>query len=88
MDDKRLPRFGLLQRIDEIVWSSKCRIIKVSSFYRRRSQKTWNEVIRSDLKEWKVSKDIAKGTNAWNSFIRNCSIHTSMIYSKQMLQQM
>ena len=41
-----------------------------SSFPRGLPGKTWDEVIRNDLKGRKVSKDIAKGRNARKSFIR------------------
>ena len=38
--------------MDETSWSSKRRIFKVScSFPRERLRKTWNEVIRSDMKK-------------------------------------
>ena len=36
------------------------------------------EVIRSDLKESKVSKNIAKDINAWKFLIRNRPTHGSM----------
>lgn len=37
-----------------------------------------NEVIRSEPKEKKVIKDIAKGRNTWKFFIKNCPIHANM----------
>ena len=44
--------FGNLERMEETAWSSKYRTFKVSrSFSRGRPRKTWDEVIRSDLKE-------------------------------------
>ena len=43
-----------------------------------KDDQTWNEVIRSDLKERKIIKDITKENNAWKSFMRNPSIHASM----------
>ena len=39
------------------------------SFPRRRHRKKWNEAIRSNLNERKVSKDLAKDRNAWSSLI-------------------
>ena len=46
-----------MERIEESAWS-KCRTFKVtSSFLRERPRKTWNQIIRIDLKERKVSKD-------------------------------
>ena len=63
-----------MERIEESAWS-KCRTFKVtSSFLRERPRKTWNQIIRIDLKERKVSKD----RNAWNFFVRNRAIHASM----------
>ena len=44
----------------EIACSSKYRTFKVSnSFLRGQSRKTWKQVIRSDLKEAKVSEELA-----------------------------
>ena len=58
--------------MEESALSSKWRTFKVGdSLSRGRIRKTWNEVIRSDLKERKVNKDIIKDKNAWKSFIRN-----------------
>ena len=54
----------------ESVWSNNFRAFKVSgNFPRLRPRKTWKEVIRSDLKQRKVNKDIAKDRNACRSFI-------------------
>ena len=54
--------------MEENVWSSKCRTFKVSSsFPRGRPRKTWIGVIKIDLKERKVDKDIAKDRNASKS---------------------
>ena len=65
--------------MEESAWSSVCRTFKVSgSFPEGRPTKTWNEVIRSDLKERKVSKDKVNERNAWKCFIRNRPTHTSM----------
>ena len=47
--------------MEENVWSSKCRTFMVKhSFPIGQPRKTWNEVIRSHLKERKVDKDLAK----------------------------
>ena len=52
--------------MEESASSSRCRTLKVSSsFPRGRLREKWNELIRSDLNERKVSKDIAKDGNAW-----------------------
>ena len=59
----------------ESVWSSKCKTFNVSGSYpRERPRRTWNEVIRNDLKKEKPSKE----RNAWKSFIRNSPTHVSM----------
>ena len=65
--------------MEKSAWSHKCRTFKVSgSFSRGRLRKTWNEVIRSDLTERKVNRDIIKGSNAWKSFIRNYQTHSGI----------
>ena len=70
LPDRGLQWFGHLVRMEESALSSKCRIFKVSdSFLTGRPRNTWNEVITRNLKERKVSNDLAKDRNAWNSFI-------------------
>ena len=71
LQGERLQWFGHLERMEDSGFSSKCRTFKISgSFPRRWPRKTWNEVVRVDLKERKFM-DIAKDINAWKSFIRN-----------------
>ena len=54
-----------LERMEEKVWASKCRKFKISgSFQRGRPRKTRTEVIRSDLKEEKVSQEPDNDRNA------------------------
>ena len=78
-DDRRLQWLGHLERIEENTWSRKCRTFKVSgNFPRGQPRKTWNGVIRSDLKERKVRKNLAKDRNTCKSFIRNHPTHASM----------
>ena len=36
--------------------------------------KTWKEIIRSDLKEMKIGKDVAKDRSVWKVFHKNPSI--------------
>ena len=63
----------------ESAWSSLYRTFKVSgSLPTGRSRKTWNEVIKSDPKEKKVSKNIAIDRNTWKSFMKNRPTHASM----------
>ena len=64
--------------MEEKAWSSKYRTFKVSSSLPRgRPKKTWNGAIRSDMKERKVNKDIAKDRKASKSFIKNRPTHGS-----------
>ena len=50
--------------MEESVWSSNCRTFNIRNrFSKGQPRETWNDVIRSELKE-KVSKDLAKGSNA------------------------
>ena len=44
---------------------------RISGSFRGRSIKKWNKVIRKDLKERKLSKDLAKDGNTCRYFIRN-----------------
>ena len=66
--DRKRPWFGHLERMEESVWSTEYRTFKVgNSLPRGQPWKTWNDLIKSDLKE---SKDKAKDENTWNSFIK------------------
>ena len=54
---RRLQWFGDLEKMRESAWSSKCRTFNVSGSYPRgRPSKTWNEVIRNDMKQSKTFK--------------------------------
>ena len=58
---RRLQWFGNLKRMEESAFSSKCRSLKVGgSFSRGLLKKTWSEVVRSDPKERKGSKEVTK----------------------------
>ena len=47
--------------MDKSFWVSRCRTVEVSgSVGRRRPKKTWEEVIKMDLRERGVSKDLAR----------------------------
>lgn len=53
-----------LKGMEESVFSSKCRTFNIRNrFSKGQPRETWNDVIRSEPKE-KVSKDLAKGSNA------------------------
>ena len=59
--DRGLQWFGQLERMEENAWPSKYRTFKVSgSFPRIWPWKTSKKVIRSELKERKVHKDLAR----------------------------
>ena len=69
--DRKQPWFGHLEGMEESVWSTEDRTFKVgNSLPRGQPWKTWNDLIKSDLKE---SKDKAKDENTWNSFIKKTS---------------
>ena len=59
--------------------SSKYRTFKVNGNFptRERPRKTWNEVIISDLKKRKVSKDLANYRN-WKLFRRDHQTHANL----------
>ena len=60
---------------ENVLFDNKCRIFKIiGSFPRGKSRKTWNEIIRSDVKGTKVSKDPAKDRNVLKFFIRKRQI--------------
>ena len=62
--------------MEESVWPTEYRTFKVgNSLHGGQARKTWNEVIKSDLKE---SKDKAKEENTWNSFIKKHPNHPSI----------
>ena len=81
LQDRRLRWLGHLDRMEEGAWYSKCRTFKVNgSFPRGRSRKTCNGVTRSDLRERKARKSIAKDRNNFClilSCVRNCQTHAS-----------
>ena len=79
LQHRRLHWSRHLEIIEDSAWSSKCRNIKVCiSFPIGRPRKTWNEVIRSDVKETKVTKDLADNRNACKSFARNRPTQANM----------
>ena len=60
-------------------WSSKFRTLNVGScFSFGQPKETWNEVIKGDLKEWKISKDLTKDKNTLKSFLRNHLVHAGI----------
>ena len=71
-NDARMVRWMCKVRPEDRIYAEKF------SFPRVQPRKTWNEAVRSDLKEWKVIKDIATDRNTWKSFIRNRTTHASM----------
>ena len=60
---------------DNVLFDNKCRIFKIiGSFPRGKSRKTWNEIIRSDVKGTKVSKDPVKDRNVLKLFIKKVEL--------------
>lgn len=52
------------KKVEEDAWCSKCKAFMFSgSFPVGQARKTWNDVIRSDLKERKFSKYLPKYRN-------------------------
>ena len=71
MQNRRLHWFGHVERMDKNAWASRCRTIKVTGT-------TWEEVIRIDLKQKGVSRDLVKDRITWKSISRNRPKHASM----------
>ena len=68
VQNRRLRWFGHTERMDKSFWVSRCRAVEVSgSVGRGRPKKTWEEVIKIDLRERRVSKDLARDRLAWKS---------------------
>ena len=79
MQNRRLRWFGHVERMDKNAWASRCRTIKVTGTTGRgRPKKTWEEVIRIDLKQKGVSRDLVKDRITWKSISRNRPTHASM----------
>ena len=69
LQNRRLQCLVHLERMEESAWSSKYKSSKVcGSFPNKWTGRIWYEVIWSDLKERKVSKDLAKDKSTWKSF--------------------
>ena len=61
VQNRRLRWFGHIERMDKSFWVSRCRAVEVSgSVGRGRPKRTWEEVIKMDLRERRVSKDLAR----------------------------
>ena len=76
---KRLSWFGHLERMDDNNWVSKCRHCVVDGrSVKGRPRKTWNEVVRNDLKEKNLDKELAKDRVAWKSLIKPRPTHACM----------
>ena len=79
MQNRRLCWFGHVERMDKNAWASRCRTIKVAGTTGRgRLKKTWEEVIRIDLKQKGVSRDLVKDRITWKSISRNRPTHATM----------
>ena len=79
----RIEDYVIASKQKIIFWSSECRTLSICVIFSQRwLWKTWNEVLRSYLKERKVSKDLAKNRNAWKSLIRNPCKHENRCWDK------
>ena len=66
VQNRRLCWFGQFERMDKSFWVSRCKAVEVSgSAGRGRPKKTWEEVIKMDLRERRSSKDLARDRLAW-----------------------
>ena len=66
----RLCWLGHIERMDKSFWVSRCRAVEVSGLVGGgRPKKTWEEVIKMDLRERRVSKDLARDRLAWKSIL-------------------
>ena len=66
--EQETPLFGHIERMDKKFWGSRCRAVEVSgSVGREKPKKTWEEVIKMDLRERRVSKNLARDRLAWKS---------------------
>ena len=71
---------------ENVLFDKKCRTFKViGSFARGKSEKTWDEIIRSNVKGPKVSKDLAKDRNMLKLFIRNHAKWTTDVITNTMI---
>ncbi len=63
---RRLRWFGHVERMDVDNWVKKCRDLDVEgSRSRGRPRKTWDEVVRGDLKAKANHRDLAQDRVAW-----------------------
>ena len=68
VQNRRFCWFGNIERMDKSFWVSRCRAVEVSSSAcRGRPKKMWEEVIKMDLRERRVRKDLARDRLAWKS---------------------
>ncbi|XP_057295443.1 uncharacterized protein LOC130623915 [Hydractinia symbiolongicarpus] len=67
---RRLNWLGHLERMEEDNWVRKCRdLIVPGAKPRGRPRKTWQEVIRTDLIERKLSLDLTQSRSDWKRVI-------------------
>ena len=79
LQNRRLSWFGHVERSPETSWINKCRQIHVpGEVGRGRPKKTWGEVIKTDLKQKGVTKDLAQDRLGWKSISKARPTHASM----------
>lgn len=77
---RRLRWFGHLERMEEDNWVSKCRGMVVEGTKPRgRPRKTWQEVIRADLRQKSLTPELTQSRSDWKSAISITRLtHASM----------
>ena len=79
IQNRRLSWFGHVERSPETSWINKCRQINVpGKVGRGRPKKTWGEVVKADLKQKGVTKDLAHDRLGWKSISKARPMHASM----------
>ncbi|XP_057298413.1 uncharacterized protein LOC130629284 [Hydractinia symbiolongicarpus] len=69
---RRLNWLGHLERMEENNWVRKCRdLIVPGAKPRGRPRKTWQEVIRTDLIQRKLSLDLTQSRSDWTGYIND-----------------
>lgn len=68
----RLRWFGHVERRDEEDWLKKCMKMDVGGVRPvGRPRKTWEEVVKEDMKEWGLSREMAQERGIWRKALRH-----------------
>ena len=67
----RLRWFGHLERMEDDDWVSACRNLKVEGKRDRgRPNKTWDECVNEDIREYGLNRNMAQDRDLWRSVVR------------------